>query len=94
MDYFVKHSGLNITGLSLTTLSGHPAYKMDVDMDGQKMSQISTIGNNLKYDISYPVGKWASNSTIQAMLGSFEIIKSKTADKTLPNNTLGSNELG
>jgi hypothetical protein len=101
MDEFVKVYSEEFSSIieskEIITLSGQPSAKFIMnDGNNHKLVQITTFSNEKKYDITHPIASWVSNTTLEHMIKSFEIIDNNDNNKnTLDSKTISeANELG
>jgi hypothetical protein len=94
VNVYSKDFGHMIESKEIITLDGIPSVKFIMnDGNNNKFTQITTLVNEKKYDITYPIVSWLSNSTIQHMLQSFEILDNNQKN-TINSEITESNELG
>ena len=74
--------GSMIKSKEIITLDGKPSAKFIMtDGNNNTLVQIITVSNEKKYDINHPIASWLSNSTMQHMIQSFEIIEDNVDKK-------------
>jgi hypothetical protein len=95
MDSYSKASA-NIESKQVLTFAGLPAaYFIIDDGNNHRINQITTFANDKKYDITYPNATQSfSDSTLQAILNSFEITNNTKSNMMDQENSLKANELG
>lgn len=89
---FSEDFGNVIESKEIIMLDEKPSAKFTINAgNDNKLTQITILSNDKKYDITYPIKNWISNSTIQYMIHSFKIL-----DKGVLNSKeiSESNELG
>ena len=67
-----------IKSKEVVTFAGLPAAKFILEEGDHDRLLITTFANDRKYDITLPIISWFSNSTIQSMLHSFQVINPDT----------------
>jgi hypothetical protein len=91
VDIYSKQSA-NIEPKQTFTFAGFPAAKFIIN---DRLNLITTFANDKKYDITYPNATQSfSDSTLQAILNSFEITNNTKSNKMDQENSLKANELG
>ena len=96
IDEFVKvykeDFGNMIESTEIILLDERPAAKFIINTgNNTKLTQITILSNDKKYDITYPLSNSISNSTIQHMIQSFEIVSKDTLNSEVISEA---NELG
>lgn len=91
VDLYSKDFADIIKSKEIITFAGLPAAKFILKEGNHDRLLITTFANNRKYDITYPIVSWFSNSTIQSMLNSFQVMNTET-NSTNQNDLV--NELG
>ena len=101
LDEFVKvysdEFSRLIESTEIITLDGQRSVKFIMnDGNNHKFIQITTFSKEKKYDITHPIASWLSNTTLEHMIGSFEIIDDDYNNKnTLDSKKISeANELG
>jgi hypothetical protein len=91
VDIYSKQSA-DIEPKQTFTFAGFPAAKFIIN---DRLNLITTFANDKKYDITYPNSTQSfSDSTLQAILNSFEITNNTKSNKMDQENSLKANELG
>ena len=100
MDEFVKVYSEEFSSIieskEIITLDGQPSVKFIMNGgNNYKFIQITTFSNEKKYDITHPIASWLSNTTLEHMIKSFEIIEDNNNKNTLDSKIISeANELG
>jgi hypothetical protein len=100
MDEFVKVYSEEFSSIieskEIINLDGQPSVKFIMNGgNNHKFIQITTFSNEKKYDITHPIASWLSNTTLEHMIKSFEIIEDNNNKNTLDSKIISeANELG
>jgi hypothetical protein len=95
VDIYSQQSA-NIEPKQTFTFAGLPAAKFIInDGNNNRLNLITTFANDKEYDITYPnATRSFSDSTLQAILNSFEITNNTKSNNMDQENSLKANELG
>jgi hypothetical protein len=95
IDVYSSDLGNIIKSKQAITFAGLPAAKFIINTgNNTELLQITTLAHDRKFDITTPIADWISNSTVSAILDSFEIISPSELNATDQADSLEINELG